>query len=122
MPEGARPVQALTHDATSRGAAGAGERIASVMREILREGRAEAVVATAGAGASYLLTREGSRTPRPIRDATVPPGPVLDSNGAGDAYVSGFLYGRLADRDLEECARLGARAGAYACTTEGTRT
>ncbi|WP_330177580.1 carbohydrate kinase family protein [Streptomyces sp. NBC_01498] len=100
-------------------AAGAGERIAAVMREILREGRAQAVVATAGAGGSYLLTREGSRTPRPV-PATVPPAPVVDSNGAGDAYVAGFLYGRLAGRDLEDCARLGAVAGAHACTVEGS--
>jgi sugar/nucleoside kinase (ribokinase family) len=45
---------------------------------------------------------------------------VVDSNGAGDAFVSGFLYGRRAGRDLEECARLGAVAGAYACTGEGS--
>ncbi|MDX3855084.1 carbohydrate kinase family protein [Streptomyces sp. AK02-01A] len=109
---------AFRSDLVFLSAAGAGERIASVMREILREGRAEAVIATAGAGGSYLMTREGSRAPRPIR-ATVPPAPVVDSNGAGDAYVCGFLYGRLAGRDLEECARLGALAGAYACTGEG---
>ncbi|GAA2966100.1 hypothetical protein GCM10010446_59710 [Streptomyces enissocaesilis] len=97
-------------------AAGAGERIASGTRDILREGRARALVATAG---SYLLTRDGSRTPHPV-PATVPPGPVVDSNGAGDAYVSGLLHGRLTDRELEECARPGARADAHACTTEGS--
>ncbi|GGX41624.1 carbohydrate kinase family protein [Streptomyces chryseus] len=109
---------ALRADLVFLSAAGAGERIATVMRDILREGRAEAVVATAGAGGSYVLTRDGSRTPRPV-PATVPPGPVVDSNGAGDAYVSGFLYGRLTGRGLEECARLGSLAGAHACTTEG---
>ncbi|MFJ4918988.1 carbohydrate kinase family protein [Streptomyces sp. NPDC088725] len=110
---------ALRSDLVFLSASGASGRIASVMREILREGRAEAVIATAGAGGSYLMEREGSRTPRPIQ-ATVPPGPVVDSNGAGDAYLCGFLYGRLAGRDLEECARLGALAGAYACTGEGS--
>ncbi|MFG2755941.1 carbohydrate kinase family protein [Streptomyces wuyuanensis] len=110
---------ALRSDVVFLSAAGAGERIASVMREILREGRAEAVVATAGAGGSYLMTRDGGRTPRPI-PATVPPSPVVDSNGAGDAYVSGFLYGRLAGRRVEDCARLGAIAGAYACTGNGS--
>ncbi len=110
---------ALRSDLVFLSAAGAGERIASVMREILRDGRAEAVVATAGAGGSYLLTRDGSRTPRPV-PAVSPPAPVVDSNGAGDAYVCGFLYGRLAGRDLEECARMGALAGAHACTGEGT--
>ncbi|MFJ6695218.1 carbohydrate kinase family protein [Streptomyces sp. NPDC091272] len=109
---------ALRADLVFLSAAGAGTRIGDVMREILREGRAEAVVATAGAGGSYLLTRDGGSTPRPV-PASVPPGPVVDSNGAGDAYVSGFLYGRLAGRSLEECARLGALAGAYACTVAG---
>ncbi|MFJ7996046.1 carbohydrate kinase family protein [Streptomyces sp. NPDC096310] len=110
---------AFRSDLVFLSAAGAGERIASVMREILREGRAEAVVATAGAGGSYLMTRDGGRTPRPVR-ATVPPAPVVDSNGAGDAYVCGFLYGRLAGLDLEQSAALGAVAGAYACTAEGS--
>ncbi|MFC5799953.1 carbohydrate kinase family protein [Streptomyces formicae] len=110
---------ALRSDVVFLSAAGAGERIASVMREILREGRAEAVIATAGAGGSYLMTRDGGRTPRPV-PATVPPGPVVDSNGAGDAFVCGFLYGRLAGRDVEDCARLGAVAGAHACTGRGS--
>lgn len=110
---------ALRSDLVFLSAAGAGERIASVMREILRDGRAEAVIATAGAGGSYLLTRDGSSTPRPV-PAVAPPARVVDSNGAGDAYVCGFLYGRLAGRDLEQSARLGALAGAHACTGEGS--
>jgi sugar/nucleoside kinase (ribokinase family) len=81
------------------------------MREILREGGAEAVVATAGAGGSYLLTRDGSRTPGPTR-ATLPPGPVLDSDGAGDAYVSGFLYGRTTGTSM----RVPVRARGHAPT------
>ncbi|MEV7085075.1 carbohydrate kinase family protein [Streptomyces sp. NPDC093085] len=110
---------ALRADLVFLSAAGAGERIASVMREILREGRAEAVIATAGAGGSYLMSRDGGRTPRPV-PATAPPAPVVDSNGAGDAYVCGFLYGRLAGLDLERSAALGAIAGAHACTAEGS--
>ncbi|MFI1395640.1 carbohydrate kinase family protein [Streptomyces sp. NPDC020681] len=110
---------ALRADLVFLSAAGARDRIASVMREILRDGRAQAVVATAGAGGSYLLTRDGSTTPRPI-PATLPPAPVVDSTGAGDAYVCGFLYGRLSGRDLEDSARLGALAGAYACTGAGS--
>ncbi|MFI6283996.1 carbohydrate kinase family protein [Streptomyces sp. NPDC051018] len=110
---------ALRSDLVFLSSAGARERIASVMREILRDGRAEAVVAFAGAGGSYLLTRGGGSTPRPV-PAVAPPAPVVDSNGAGDAYVCGFLYGRLSGRDLEDSARLGALAGAHACTGEGT--
>ncbi|MBT2393356.1 carbohydrate kinase family protein [Streptomyces sp. ISL-1] len=110
---------ALRSDLVFLSTVGARERIASVMREILRDGRARAVIATAGAGGSYLLTRDGSSTPRPI-PAAVPPAPVVDSNGAGDAYLCGFLYGHLSGRDLEESARLGALAGAHACTAEGS--
>lgn len=34
--------------------------------------------------------------------------------------MSGFLYGRLTGRPLEKCVRLGAVAGAHACTSGGT--
>ncbi|TJZ57502.1 carbohydrate kinase family protein [Streptomyces piniterrae] len=111
---------ALRSDLVFLSTAGAGERIGAVMQEILRKGRAQAVIATAAAGGAYLLTPD-DRTPRLIPPA-VPPGPVLDSNGAGDAFTCGFLYGRLEGRDLEECARLGAIAGAHACTARGTHT
>ncbi|MGW7023695.1 carbohydrate kinase family protein [Streptomyces decoyicus] len=111
---------ALRSDLVFLSTAGAGERIGAVMREILHEGRAEAVIATAGAGGAYLLSAD-DRTPRLV-PAAVPPGPVVDSNGAGDAFTSGFLYGRLAGRSLEDCVRLGAVAGAHACTSPGTHT
>ncbi|GAA0321662.1 carbohydrate kinase family protein [Actinoallomurus spadix] len=110
---------ALRSDLVFFSAAGVGEGFPALMREILREGRAETVVATAGADGAYLLTRDGGATPRHV-PAAVPPAPVVDSNGAGDAFVCGFLYGRLAGRDVEECARLGTVAGAYACTAPGS--
>ncbi|MEU2064856.1 adenosine kinase [Streptomyces sp. NPDC013455] len=87
------------------------------MRLIAERGRAEAVVATAGAEGAYLLAdRELTRVP-----AVEPPGPVVDSNGAGDAFAAGFLYGRLAGEPPLRCARYGAVAGAYACTVPASR-
>ncbi|MFD7162399.1 carbohydrate kinase family protein [Streptomyces violascens] len=106
---------ALRSDLVFLSAAGAGDNIPALMREILREGRAETVVATAGAEGSYLLTRDGGPTPHHV-PAAAPHAPVVDTNGAGDAYVSGFLYGRLTGRDVRECGRFGALAGAHACT------
>lgn len=89
-----------------------------VMRAILDRGRARAVIATAGAAGCHLLTREsGEVTHIP---AASPPRPVVDTNGAGDAFVSGFLYGHLSGRPAEECAVLGSLAGAHACGSEGT--
>ncbi|MEU7113102.1 carbohydrate kinase family protein [Streptomyces sp. NPDC046182] len=110
---------ALRSDLVFLSAAGAGDGTPALMREILREGRARTVIATAGADGSYVLTRDGDPTPQHI-PAVAPEAPVVDSNGAGDAYVSAFLYGRLAGREVLDCARLGAVAGAHACTAPGS--
>ncbi|WP_420717277.1 PfkB family carbohydrate kinase [Streptomyces sp. WM6378] len=55
-----------------------------------------------------VLQRGGRGRQRPRADTGDP--------GAGVAYVSGFLYGRLTGRDVRECGRFGALAGAHACT------
>ncbi|MFF3201591.1 adenosine kinase [Streptomyces sp. NPDC002962] len=88
----------------------------TTMRRIAERGRAEVVVATAGAKGAYLLT-DGELTHVP---AAVPPGPVVDSNGAGDAFASAFLFGRLRGEPPYRCAEYGALAGAYACTVPAT--
>lgn len=110
---------ALRSDLVFFSAATTGERAPALMREILSEGRATTVVATAGAEGSYLLTRDGGEDPLHV-PAAAPPAPVVDSNGAGDAFVTGFLLGRLDGREPLECARLGAVAGAFACTGPGS--
>ncbi|MER6951523.1 PfkB family carbohydrate kinase [Nonomuraea sp. NPDC000554] len=90
---------------------------AATMRHIIRHGRAHTVVCTRGADGCLVLTRDGDVRAFP---AAPLPGPVADSNGAGDAFVSGFLFGRLRGLSLDECVRLGAIAGAHACTVPGT--
>lgn len=87
------------------------------LRRIAERGRARTVVATAGARGAYLLA-DGELTRVP---AETPPAPVVDSNGAGDAFAAAFLYGRLAGEPPETCARYGALAGAYACTVPASR-
>ncbi|MET8870351.1 PfkB family carbohydrate kinase, partial [Nonomuraea sp. NPDC004580] len=91
---------------------------AATMREVIERGRAHTVVCTRGALGCLVLTR-GSAVLRAFPAAPLP-GPIADTNGAGDAFVSGFLYGTLRGRPLEECVRLGAVAGAHACTVPGT--
>jgi sugar/nucleoside kinase (ribokinase family) len=90
----------------------------STMRRIAERGRAEVVVATAGAEGAYLLT-DGEITHVPT---VAPPAPVVDSNGAGDAFAAAFLYGRLRGEPPHRCALYGAVAGAHACTVPSTRT
>ncbi|KMS75113.1 sugar kinase [Streptomyces viridochromogenes] len=88
------------------------------MRRIAERGRAEVVVATAGAEGAYLLT-DGEVTHVP---PVAPPAPVVDSNGAGDAFAAAFLFGRLAGEPPHRCAVYGAVAGAHACTVPSTET
>ncbi|MFG1968389.1 carbohydrate kinase family protein [Nonomuraea fuscirosea] len=111
----------------------------AVMRDLIARGRARTVVCTRGADGCLVLTRDevlagGGEGEVRVREGEVLfregevrafpaaplPGPVADSNGAGDAFVSGFLYGSLRGEPLERCVRLGAVAGAHACTVTGT--
>ena len=99
-------------------AANLGERRDAVLAEVLALGRARTVVATDGARGAYLAVRDvpGVRH----FPAVTPPAPVVDSNGAGDAFVSGFMSGVLRGAEPGECMRRGLLSGAFACTVHGT--
>ncbi|MBB5873244.1 sugar/nucleoside kinase (ribokinase family) [Allocatelliglobosispora scoriae] len=85
----------------------------AAMRRILMRGRARAVIATAGAEGAYLLTPDHPGV-RHVPVAPLP-APAVDSNGAGDAFVAGFLFGWLGGASAMASARYGAVAGAHAC-------
>ncbi|MFF7070958.1 MULTISPECIES: PfkB family carbohydrate kinase [Streptomyces] len=88
------------------------------LRDIAGRGRAEVVVATAGAEGAYLLADDRLTHIPPV----TPPAPVIDSNGAGDAFAAAFLFGRLTGEPPHRCALYGAVAGAHACTVPSTET
>lgn len=44
---------------------------------------------------------------------------VVDATGSGDAYMSGFLYGYLKGRPVEECCRLGTALSSFVIQTVG---
>ncbi|WP_055717143.1 hypothetical protein [Streptomyces torulosus] len=46
----------------------------------------------------------------------------MDSDGAGDAFAAGCLFGRLTGGPSHRCGLFGAIAGAYACTVPSIRT
>jgi len=46
---------------------------------------------------------------------------ALDTTGAGDAFATGFLYGLLNGKGLEECARLGGIVSQFCITKMGAR-
>ncbi|MFF0732994.1 PfkB family carbohydrate kinase [Streptomyces chartreusis] len=86
------------------------------MRRIADRGRAEVVVATAGAKGAYLLA-DDELTHVP---AATPPAPVVDSNGAGDAFAAAFLYAWLNRETPARSTLYGTIAGAHACAVPST--
>jgi sugar/nucleoside kinase (ribokinase family) len=95
-----------------------GDGVFEAMRAILREGRARVVVATGGANGSWSLERGGETV---WHTACARLGlPVVDSNGAGDAFASSFLHAWFEGLPLDECMRTGAIGGAFACAWHGT--
>ncbi|MEV7676770.1 carbohydrate kinase family protein [Streptomyces sp. NPDC088752] len=97
-----------------------------VMQSVLEHGKATLVVATDGADGCHVLQRKGGTVRHFPAVGTLPGRSIVDSNGAGDAFVTGFLHawfgGRDRETDLESCVMAGQVAGAYACGTAGTHT
>ena len=75
------------------------------------------VVVKCGAEGCYILNRQGAFRV-PAEENVV----CLDSTGAGDSFVGGFLYGLSQDLSLDECARLANRCGARAVEKIGATT
>ena len=44
---------------------------------------------------------------------------IVDSNGAGDSFVGGFLAGLALGKDFDECIRAGEYCGAHILKTGG---
>ena len=71
------------------------------------------VVRTAGSRGGTYETADG-RSGR--YDPGTPPGPVVDTYGAGDSFAAGLTYALAAGMDVEEALALAARCGAW-CTS-----
>ncbi|GAA4253363.1 carbohydrate kinase family protein [Dactylosporangium darangshiense] len=98
--------------------AAAPERIDDIMRLIATKGRASIVVATEGEHGSRVLAGASGDVQRfPVAR---PERPVVDSNGAGDAYSTAFMSRWMRGRPAAECALAGAVSGAFACGAPGT--
>ena len=83
------------------------------MAELVRAYRL--VVVKRGAGGCEAA--EGARRWR----AAAPPARAIDTTGAGDAFVAGFLAERLAGGRIEQCLARAAAAGAEATEIIGGR-
>jgi sugar/nucleoside kinase (ribokinase family) len=81
-----------------------------------RDWGARCVVITCGGSGAVLLDPSAT-----IRIGAYPVHQV-DPTGGGDAFVSGFLYGRLKGEPLESCLRYGAAQGASCVQAPGATT
>ncbi|MEU7572786.1 carbohydrate kinase family protein [Micromonospora sp. NPDC049240] len=74
------------------------------------------VLVTGGAAGATLHTPDAPPAHVP---AATPPAPVVDTNGAGDAFAAGLIAARLRGADPLDAARYAARVAAAACTHDG---
>lgn len=66
------------------------------------------VVCTHGSRGATLIDSDGQW----VEQSAFPVSQVRDTNGAGDAFFSGFMYGYLDRQPLPDCMQLGAACGA----------
>jgi sugar/nucleoside kinase (ribokinase family) len=83
------------------------------MEHLIRRGK-KLVVCTHGRHGSTALTSEGRWIDTPI----VPGYTVQDTNGAGDAFFAGFLFGHARRYPIEQCLRLASIVGGLCVTSE----
>ena len=81
------------------------------MQSLIRRGK-DFVVCTHGSQGATLLTDSGQWLEQPV----VPVPEVVDTNGAGDAFFSGFLHRYLQGAALADCLKAGAICGALCVT------
>ena len=86
-----------------------------IAAEILKSG-CKAVIVKRGDKGSYILSNQGGLDIKPF------PATVVDTCGAGDVYVGGFLYGVLQGWDMGKCGRFGALLASYSIGALGGTT
>ncbi len=82
-----------------------------VMEQFISNGK-ELVICTHGKAGASLLLKSGEWIEQPAISNV----PITDSNGAGDSFFSGFLFGWLTQQSPSRCMQYGAVCGALAVT------
>ena len=100
-------------DVAFASAGDAGDAAALAMAHVLRDRGAELAVVTLGAAGSLAHSAGGT-----WRQPAIPVD-VVDSLGAGDAFIAGVIGALLGGGDVASALLAGAHAGAEACTRVG---
>ncbi len=72
-----------------------------------------------GSKGALLSSEPGKTSHIPV---AIPPGPVVETIGAGDSFYAGLLTGLLHGMNVEDAGRLAAAAGACCVTARGAST
>jgi len=83
------------------------EDIAAKISLLPKEGKPRTVVITQGCDPTIVAV-EGKTTTYPV--LKLEKAQLVDTNGAGDAYVGGFLAGLCGGKEIAECCKMGAYA------------
>lgn len=89
------------------------EDIIRFCKDILRKYKIEIIIVTLGKEGSLLISKNNHYYAKPI------PVKVLNTVGAGDSFLGGFIYGLL-NGDYVNALRYGAASGGLAVTLKGT--
>lgn len=92
-----------------------GERVVDRQLDaLLALGRASTVVVKQGAAGATVATRDGLRLHLPAISVD-----VVDTVGAGDAFVAGWLSEHVSGESTQQCLATAVECGAFACTGVG---
>ncbi|KAJ4747004.1 Adenosine kinase-like protein [Rhynchospora pubera] len=83
------------------------EEIALKLAALLKESGRKTAVITQGAD-PVIVAHDGKVTKYPV--ILLPQEKIVDTNGAGDAFVGGFLSQLVQEKSMEECVRAGCYA------------
>ncbi len=92
------------------------------IRDLFRGGRLQILVETLGAEGSRVYYRSGDGIEETQACAVRPHSDEIETVGAGDGYVCGFLYGLTHGYQMRICALLGATVSSFVLEKEGSIT
>merc|ERR1712039_559950 len=91
--------------------------IAKKLQALPKEGAKKRTVVITQGSSPTLVCIDGEITEYPILKLS--PSRLVDTNGAGDAYVGGFLSGLVQDKDMHYCCQAGAYAASVIVQRSG---
>jgi len=91
--------------------------IAKKLQALPKEGAKKRTVVITQGSSPTLVCIDGEVTEYPVLKLS--PNRLVDTNGAGDAYVGGFLSGLVQDKDMHYCCQAGAYAASVIVQRSG---